>query len=93
MKTFLTKTLELGKIVATRNAFNILLSSDIQTALRKHANCLWGDVSDGDWMRNNQALVKGLRVLSAYQSVSGKTFWIITESDRSYTTVLMPEDY
>jgi hypothetical protein len=42
---------------------------------------------------NDQAMVEGMRILSAYQAANGTKFWIITEADRSVTTVLLPDDY
>jgi len=50
-------------------------------------------VSPSDWKQNDYALKHGLRLLSSYRSESGTKFWIITEADRSATTVLLPEDY
>ena len=53
----------------------------------------WGDVCDDDRQANNRALTEGTRLLSVYHSATGVKFWIITEADRSITTVLCPEDY
>ncbi|MCM1224336.1 MAG: hypothetical protein NC548_58775, partial [Lachnospiraceae bacterium] len=61
--------------------------------LARHQSGDWGEVSKSDWMANNNALKSGGRILSAYTANGGKTFWIITEADRSHTTVLMPDDY
>lgn len=94
MKTLLKdKILPLGQVVATRNAHETLSSLDINMALQRHQNYDWGEVCAEDWRANNQAVLKGLRVLSAYRSGTGEKFWIITEADRSVTTVLLPEDY
>jgi hypothetical protein len=46
-----------------------------------------------DRKENELSLEKGFRLLSVYQSADGVKFWVITEADRSVTTVLMPEDY
>jgi hypothetical protein len=62
----------------------------ICSCLTRHANCDWGSVSDPD--ENLQALKTGGRLLSVY-NLSDLTIWIITEADRSATTVLFPEDY
>ncbi|HRJ27381.1 MAG TPA: hypothetical protein PLO61_07725 [Fimbriimonadaceae bacterium] len=59
----------------------------------RHASGDWGEVCDEDRASNEEALVEGLRLMSVYTSTSGLTFWIITEWDRSITTVLLPEDY
>ena len=53
----------------------------------------WGDLCAEDKQVNDQAVVGGMRILSAYQAANGTKFWIITEADRRTTTVLLPEDY
>jgi len=50
-------------------------------------------LDDEDKDANNRALEQGTRLLSAYESKQGTRFWIITEWDRSVTTILLPEDY
>jgi len=60
-------------------------------AFQRHLQCDWGDVTDK--RANVQALQTGGRLLSAYHSSEGQEFWIITEADRSATTILLPEDY
>ena len=94
MKALLkNKVLPLGCVVATCNADNTLFSFEIEEALRRHQNYDWGEVCAEDWRANNQAVFKGDRVLSVYRSGAGEKFWIITEADRSVTTVLLPADY
>ena len=83
----------LGQLVATQTALNHLSMSDIEAALQRHGTKDWGDLCDEDRAENDRALLEGNRLLSAYQSADGVTFWIITERDRSSTTVLLPEDY
>ena len=53
----------------------------------------WGEVSDEDRARNEAALKQGSRLFSAYHAANSTKFWIITEADRSVTTVLLPADY
>jgi len=84
---------KLGKIVATPNARSGLLEPEILNALRRHHAGDWGDLDDHDRQANDGALSVGGRLCSVYYSGSGLKFWIITEADRSATTVLMPEDY
>jgi hypothetical protein len=84
---------ELGQVVATTNADETLNHEDIHTALHRHSNCDWGNVCSEDWAQNNHAVKKGFRILSAYKDRNDTKFWIITEADRSVTTVLLPEDY
>jgi len=83
----------LGIVVITPNALNQLAPADVQRGLQRHQAGDWGDLGEEDWRENDTALRTGLRLLSSYRSTSGATFWIITESDRSATTLLMPDDY
>ena len=53
----------------------------------------WGDVDEEDKAANDQALTDGSRLLSAYRTAAAKKLWIITEADRSATTILLPEEY
>lgn len=83
----------LGHLVSTPNALERLQPSDILTALQRHQAGDWGNVDNHDRQANDQALKDGTRLLSVYHTASGIKFWIITEADRSVTTLLMPEDY
>jgi hypothetical protein len=85
--------LELGRVVITRTAAERLPVGDVGTALDRHAGCDWGDVCREDCISNYEAVFRGSRVLSTYHALDGTKFWIITEWDRSLTTVLLPEDY
>jgi hypothetical protein len=86
-------TLPIGAVVATANALRHLDHPSIVGAVRRHQAGDWGLVGAEDWAANDQALIEGTRLLSAYDSSEGVRFWIITEWDRSLTTVLLPEDY
>lgn len=83
----------LGHIVATPNALAKLTAQDISTAIQRHQAGDWGDLDEDDRQENAHSLEQGLRLLSAYRATGGIKFWIITEADRSVTTVLLPEDY
>ena len=83
----------LGRIVATPDALEELSQTDILTALRRHASGDWGDCDEHDRGENDLSLKEGFRIFSVYHSARGKKFWIITEADRSATTVLLPENY
>ena len=83
----------LGHIVATPNALTRLAEDDILAAIQRHQSGDWGDVPEEDRQENEMSLQEGFRLLSAYSSAQGVKFWIITEADRSSTTVLLPEDY
>jgi hypothetical protein len=82
----------LGQVVITANAQGTLDPADVQQGLSRHARGDWGDVCPDDRELNELSLTEGSRLLSVYRS-GDKRFWIITEADRSVTTVLMPEDY
>jgi len=83
----------LGMIVATPNALANVSSEEIQRALQRHVTGDWGELDADDKKANDEALQNGERLLSAYKTATGTKFWIITESDRSSTTILLPEDY
>ena len=83
----------LGQVVATANAAEALPQNEIIAGLQRHASGDWGDVDDEDSASNDQAIQHGDRLLSVYHTIDGTKFWIITEWDRSVTTVLLPEDY
>ncbi|AGA31686.1 hypothetical protein [Singulisphaera acidiphila] len=82
----------LGDTVITTNAESLLDPVDVQQGLSRHADGDWGEIPSEDRQLNECSLKQGGRLLSVYRS-GGKRFWIITEADRSVTTVLMPEDY
>lgn len=82
----------LGQIVIARNAMSTLSETVVNDGLRRHANGDWGQICPEDAQLNNDALIHGDRLLSVYGEGDDR-FWIITEWDRSVTTVLMPEDY
>jgi hypothetical protein len=88
-----TAKFRLGRIVMTHSVMNSLCEEDIFTGIRRHQSGDWGDVSKEDRAANDRALVEGTRLLSMYRTQQGVTFWIITEADRSVTTILLPEDY
>jgi hypothetical protein len=84
---------DLGQLVATPNALNVLSHVDIVAGLSRHIRGDWGELDPHDLLVNKQALLHGGRLFSEYRSTNQVKFWIITECDRSATTVLLPEDY
>jgi len=66
--------------------------ASLMRPLSQHCSGDWGTVDAEDWEANNAALTDGTRLLSAYM-VHGVKVWIITEADRSVTTLLLPRDY
>ena len=83
----------LGQTVITSTALAVLSALDITGALNRHRTGDWGEVGKEDGRANERALKNGERLLSVYHAADGTKFWIITEWDRSLTTVLLPEDY
>jgi len=61
--------------------------------LRRHMSHDWGELSDEDVRENELSLKEGSRLLSAYRTAKGQKLWIITEADRSSTTILLPDEY
>lgn len=82
-----------GTILATPNALEQLPSHERQRALARHVAGDWGDCCPEDAEANNAGLKNGDRLLSVYHTADQIKFWIITEADRSTTTILLPEDY
>jgi hypothetical protein len=83
---------EPGQIVTTANILNHLTHGEILSGLLRHITGDWGDAGEDDWRANEVSLERGFRLFSIYHSPRGVKFWIITEADRSTTTVLLPED-
>tara|TARA_R110000751_G_scaffold295484_1_gene403810 strand:+ start:260 stop:535 length:276 start_codon:yes stop_codon:yes gene_type:complete len=86
---------ELGAVVATPGAISLM--GDVDTVLppliARHVFGDWGDLDEHDVEMNNEAVTLGNRILSSYKLPGDKKVWIITESDRSTTTILLPEEY
>ena len=87
----------LGKIVWTRGvndlvADDIVFAKFVMDSLKRHTKGDWGDLCDSDKKENDFSLEKHLRLLSSYQQNDWK-IWILTESDRSVTTILFPSEY
>jgi hypothetical protein len=82
----------LGRLVMTRTAARRIPWPALKDGLRRHSTGDWGELDPKDARYNDDALIRGGRVLSAYGQ-DEQRFWIITETDRSATTILMPEDY
>lgn len=90
--TMITR-LQLGSTYATRGAIASLHPEDMSRALLRHASGDWGDVPPEDREENELSLKEGFRILSSYTDRNGTRFWIITEADRSATTILLPDEY
>ncbi|MCI0389866.1 MAG: hypothetical protein MOB07_14045 [Acidobacteria bacterium] len=90
-----TRSFRLGNVYITPGALEALEES-VQMPnefLDRHAACDWGELCAEDKRANEFALTEGTRLLSAYSTAKGTKLWIITEADRSSTTILLPEEY
>jgi hypothetical protein len=83
----------LGRTVITPNARDQLHPADVLEAMKRHSAGDWGDVDEHDRQENEESLIEQSRLVSVYRDRNRVKFWIITEADRSVTTVLLPEDY
>lgn len=88
---------ELGQLVATRGVHadmqqDAKFSKEVGAALQRYQREDWGELDPEDVEANAEALKYGCRILAAYDTSRGR-IWIITEWDRSYTTILYPSEY
>lgn len=85
----------LGSLYVTSNALDAFERETIDAVLSRHAAGDWGDIANADRGLNELALTEGNegRLFSVYHFEDGSRLWVITEWDRSYTTVMLPEDY
>jgi hypothetical protein len=85
----------LGQVVATPHALQLLAQHEItpEALLARHQSGDWGVLPTEDAAANRAALADGGRLLSSYPLAEGVKVWIITESDRSATTLLAPDEY
>lgn len=85
----------LGRLVATPGALAALEATGEAPAafISRHVNGDWGDLSDDDRKENELSVGRHLRVFSAYHLSDGTKVWVITEADRSATTILLPDEY
>ena len=88
-------TFPLGRILATPGALRALERANQSVAdfLGRHAARDWGELDREDVTENEYSLAHGFRLLSSYTTAAGEKLWIITEADRSATTLLLPEEY
>ena len=92
-----TSKFELGRLLMTRGVNDLVAQNEkfakfVWDSLKRHARGDWGDLDEEDKRENEYSLDKNLRLLSAYKKDEQK-IWIITESNRSATTILFPEEY
>ena len=83
----------LGRTVATPGVLASVSMDEIVTSLGQHTRGSWGELTEDDRKANDRALRDGDRLVSVYRSTAGTKYYVITEWDRSVTTVLLPEEY
>ena len=83
----------IGEFMVTPRVRDNVPGAEIMLALARHESGNWGRMNPKDRRANERALVDGARLHSVYRTKSGVRFWIITEGDRSVTTVLLPQEH
>ena len=91
-------TFPLGQLVMTRGVNDMVANDEafakfITESLNRHVKGDWGELGDEDRAENELSLKEGFRILSAYESGELPKIWIITEANRSATTILFPDEY
>ena len=89
------KSFHLGQVLITPPAEAVLQEAGrtFQEFLDRHASGDWGEIDVDDWNANEEALTSGARLMSVYGVNEKQKIWIITEADRSATTLLLPDNY
>lgn len=84
----------LGQIVSTPGALRVLMAAgeDPMKLICRHVSGDWGNLDEADKRENELSVERGFRILSSY-TVNATKLWVITEADRSVTTILLPEEY
>ena len=87
-----------GQMVMTRAVNDLIAENEefakhVSLSLRRHLAGDWGELCDEDRVMNESALLEGERLFSAYTKDGVPPIWIITECDRSVTTILFPDEY
>ena len=85
----------LDRVVATPGAIEALAQANVdgRELLSKHHRGDWGDLTDEDKQENEFSVDKYLRIFSSYKISADEKIWVITEADRSATTLLLPSEY
>jgi hypothetical protein len=95
LATATKRKFKLGQVVVTAGAIDAFLRNrtDHRPFVKRHQSGDWGDIAADDVRENVCALVQGLQIMSAYTLQDGTRLLVITEGDRSATTVLLPQEY
>lgn len=91
----MSQLFSLGQVVATPGALAVLEAQEVTpaTIIHRHVSGDWSDMDKEDQKSNAEAIKDGFRVFSSYNLSSDTRIWIITEADRSSTTILLPDEY
>ena len=94
----MTVAINLGRLLMTRGVNDLVADDEafakfVMNSLTRHRNGDWGELTDEDKQENDLSLKEGYRLLSAYEFEGLPKIWIITEADRSATTILFPDEY
>ena len=86
---------DLGQLVGTPGAIHALREAgqNPSALITRHVTGDWGDLCEEDEAENQLSVEQGFRILSAYELETGTKVWVITEADRSATTILLPSEY
>jgi len=86
---------DLGQLVATPGALAALEKSGQSPMefLSRHVTGDWGEIPEENCRENQFSLEKGFRLMSSYRTTANDVVWVITESSRSHTTLLLPQEY
>jgi hypothetical protein len=92
---YLKPLFDLGQLVATPGALAALekTGQNAMEFLSRHVRGDWGELPEEDKTENQFSLEKGFRLLSSYRTTANDRIWVITEADRSHTTLLLPDEY
>lgn len=95
METNKKPLFSLGRTLITPGAIEVLENAGISglELLARHLSGDWGDLCKADKEENELSLKEGFRILSSYTLTTGQRLWVITEADRSATTILRPDEY
>ena len=94
----MTVAINMGRLLMTRGVNDLVAEDEafakfVMSSLTRHRSGDWGNLTDEDKQENELSLKAGYRLLSAYESEGLPKIWIITEADRSATTILFPDEY
>lgn len=86
---------ELGQVLATPGAIETLARFAINPIIliSRHLSCDWSEMDKDDQQANQEAVKNGTRIFSSYTIAENTKIWVITEADRSATTILLPSEY